>query len=165
MLPLQPVPPPKPPRRSIAASPPGADAIYERLSDAQSAAPSYQNISGFWRQQETRQARDDIHLTGGPRARVKDRRRNWTNVYENHRPGETLTWAAPGRRLAEEAAPAERGQERLERGPEPGGGRRSPRPISVSGAGVKPVPPPRVSSRLRVSGLGREHRWIAVVLR
>ncbi|KAF0310958.1 Ankyrin repeat and SAM domain-containing protein 1A [Amphibalanus amphitrite] len=63
-----PVPPPKPPRRSIAASPPTSDAIYELLAEAQSGgerAPpggrrAYENISGFWRQQELRQARDDI---------------------------------------------------------------------------------------------------------
>ena len=66
-----------------------------------------------------------------------------------------MTWAAPGRRPTEETAPgtewtAER-VERVERAVEPLSGRRSPRPISVSGAGVKPVPPPRVSSRLRVS--------------
>ncbi|XP_043246752.1 ankyrin repeat and SAM domain-containing protein 1A-like isoform X1 [Amphibalanus amphitrite] len=161
----KPVPPPKPPRRSIAASPPTSDAIYELLAEAQSGgerAPpggrrAYENISGFWRQQELRQARDDIGVTCGGRARVKDRRRNRTNVYENHRPGETLTWAAPGRRPTESAAPADRAEqdrgERMERAQEPIGGRRSPRPISVSGAGAKPVPPPRVSSRLRVRPL------------
>lgn len=190
------MPPPKPPRRSIASSPPNQDNIYELLSDAKSCHErlidsrpaverlldssaasaddrtgetrrAYENVHGFWRRREGVQQKtvpaslDDIAVTSG-RVRVKDRRRNRTNVYENYRPGDARE-AAPVwvlRRPEEQAEPrAPRPEPRLEpEQPRQDRRSRSPRPMSVSAAGVRPVPPPRISSRLKVRGEATQGR-------